>query len=130
MERYDPDKAPDPAKWLELDEGERLHLVTTYHQRVRIRVPNLSAHAVIHAVVENQAALGDELPVQRTIERLTDEGLDRHEAIHAVGWVLVGFMNEVMQNEVPFAQDDYNAAVENLTAANWLASFDKDERSE
>ena len=127
MNRYDPEKAPDPAEWLELDEGERLQMVMTYHKRARIRVPNRTAHAVIHAVVENQAALGDELPVRRTIERLTDEGLDRHEAIHAVGSVLAGFMNDVMQNRTPFAQDDYNAAVESLTAESWLASFDEDD---
>jgi hypothetical protein len=31
--------------------------------------------------VENQAALGDEIPVRGTLERLMGEGLDRHAAI-------------------------------------------------
>jgi hypothetical protein len=127
MERYDPAKAPNPAAWLELDEGERLQLVETYHRRARIRGPNQKAHAIVHVVIENQVALGDELPVQRTIGRLMDEGLDRHEAVHAVGTVLSEFLWGVMQDQTPFAQDDYNAAVERLTAESWLASFDKDD---
>jgi len=37
--------------------------IEAYHRRARIRLPNEKVHAVIHAIVENQIALGDELPV-------------------------------------------------------------------
>jgi hypothetical protein len=40
--------------------------------------------------VENQAALGTGYAVAGTLERLMNEGLDRHEAIHAIGSVLMG----------------------------------------
>ena len=90
MERYDPLKAPDPKEWLSLDEQERIDLVQDYHRRARVELPNATGHAIAHVIVENQIALGDELAVERTLNRLVAEGLDRHDAIHAIGSVLVG----------------------------------------
>jgi hypothetical protein len=129
---YDPDVAPDPAAWLALDEGERVYLVRAYHKRAGIRGPKASVHATIHAVVENQAALGDELPVRRTIERLMTEGLDRHEAIHAIGSVLIGRLFELAKDEsadTEFSQAAYNAEIERLTAESWRASFEDDDEA-
>ena len=65
---YDPDVAPDPASWLALDEEERLNQVLDYHRRAGISLPSENMHAVIHAGIENQIALGDELPVRRAID--------------------------------------------------------------
>jgi hypothetical protein len=89
MQRYDPLKAPDPEQWLALDEQERIELARDYHRRKGIRLLNATLHATAHAIVENQIALGDETPARRTAQRLMDEGRDRHEAIHAVGMVLM-----------------------------------------
>src|SRR4249919_1247439 len=74
IDRYDPLETPDPREWLDLDEGEHLRLVEDFHRRARVRLANAKAHAVMHAIVENQIALGDEIPVQRTAQRLMDEG--------------------------------------------------------
>jgi len=86
--RYDPLEHIDSDAWQELDESERKQLVVRYHRRVRIRLPNETAHALIHVMVENQLALGDAYPVKAVLVRLMNEGLDRHEAIHAIGAVL------------------------------------------
>ena len=40
MNKYNPLKAPDPAEWLAMDEGERMALVREYHRRAKIRLPN------------------------------------------------------------------------------------------
>jgi len=80
QERYDPLVTPAAEQWMELDEGMRIQLVEDYHWRARIRLPRPKAHAVFHVIVENQIALGDETPVQRTVDRLMAEGLDRHDA--------------------------------------------------
>jgi hypothetical protein len=96
MKRYDPLVAPDPESWLTTDEGERQRLVERYHRRQGVRLPNLRLHAVIHVVVESQVAMGDELPVAGTLARLITEGLDRHEAIHAIGNVLAGHIHDLM----------------------------------
>ena len=44
-----------------MDEGERLALVETYHRRVGDEPPNEQVHAIVHVIVENQVALGDEI---------------------------------------------------------------------
>ena len=80
MERYDPLVAPDAQEWLALDEQDRVHLAQDYHERAGIIVPNAKLHAVAHVIVENQVALADALPVERTLRRLMAEGLNRHEA--------------------------------------------------
>ena len=87
MTGYNPETAPDPRSWLELDEGERIALTEKHHRLARIKLPNLKVHAVIHQVVENQIASECE-PVVRAMERLMREGLTRHEAVHAVGSVV------------------------------------------
>jgi hypothetical protein len=90
MKRYDPLAVPAPEEWLDINEAQRLCLVEGYHRHARVRLPNAVAHATLHVIVENQAALGDEIPVHRTLDRLMKEGIDRHEAIHAVASVLAG----------------------------------------
>jgi hypothetical protein len=97
MERYDPLKPPNREAWQSLDEQERIGLVEDFHRRARIRVPNAKIHAVIHAIVENQIALGEEIPVGRTVQRLMSEGLNRHQAVHAVGSVLAGHIHELFR---------------------------------
>jgi hypothetical protein len=98
MKRYNPLQAPAAEEWLAISESQRLALVEDYHRRERIRLPNLAAHATFHVIVENQAALGDETPVKRTLARLMKEGVDRHEAIHAVASILAAHMNDLMRN--------------------------------
>ncbi len=46
----------------------------------------------MHVVVENQIAMGDEIPVRDTLVRLMSEGLDRHDAVHAIATVLTNLI--------------------------------------
>jgi HD superfamily phosphodiesterase len=126
MKRYDPLKPPDPDTWLSLDEEERIHLVREYHRRAGVKLPNQNVHAVIHAAVEHQIALGDEIPVRRVLERLIREGLDRHSAIHAIGSVLAENLFDLMHGEDAPTDPNpaYYAALEELTAEKWLADFE------
>ena len=128
MQDYDPLVEPDPDEWLAAGEQERIDAVKYYHRDARSEAERSTLHAVIHAVVENQIAEGDELPVRRTMTRLMDQGLDRHEAIHAVGSVLAGHLNELMR-EAKAGRDPegdvnvpYFAELERLTAKDWLNS--------
>jgi hypothetical protein len=73
VKAYDPEATPEAAAWLALDEQLRLALVEQYHQWRRIRVPNVRAHAVMHAIVENQLAENDGV-VTETLLRLQHEG--------------------------------------------------------
>lgn len=62
-------------------------------------MPDVHLHAIIHAVVENQIAMGDEYPVQKTSKRLVREGLNRHNAIHPIGSVLMKYLWEMGTGE-------------------------------
>jgi hypothetical protein len=124
MQKCDPLAAPDPKQWLALDEVERVTLVADYHRRASFALPNLQMHAMMHVIVENQIALGDELPVRRTAQRLIVEGLDRHEVIHAIASVMAGHMY-ALAKERPSRGDvnqPYYDALEVLTAGSWLES--------
>lgn len=121
MERYEPSQAPDPEEWQALDESERIELVQNYHREAGEEIPEggEKIHAVIHVVVENQLAMGVE-PVPATIAKLTRQGLDRHEAIHAVGAVLSGDIFELLNgNEESWNHGRYRRRLEKLTAKRW-----------
>src|ERR1700704_2055333 len=120
MASYNPDK-PLPSGWLETDEGERIELVASYHRRREISLPNAQLHAVIHVVVENQLALGEQAVVE-TLARLQREGLSRHDALHAIGSALAADLYELMQESSEATGDTYRRYLERLqelTAEKW-----------
>ncbi|MBI1398004.1 MAG: hypothetical protein GC151_18680 [Betaproteobacteria bacterium] len=118
MNQYNPEESPKAEDWLALDEQERVLLVEYFHRDARIPLPKRARriHASLHAVVENQVAVRDQ-PVVQALERLTGEGVTRHEAIHAIGSVLVRVMRGVMNSESPgaSASEDYYAELARLT---------------
>jgi hypothetical protein len=133
IQDYDPLVAPHPDDWLATDEQRRLDVIERYHRREGIEVERPGAHAAMHAVVENQIAEGDRYPVRRTLLRLIAEGLDRHDAIHAIASVLAGHINEQLresrsQTRPSEQQSDgdfvaaYFSDLETLTAESWLRS--------
>jgi thioesterase domain-containing protein len=117
---YQPDKSPETDKWLALDEAERVALIQAYHRRTRVKIPNPQIHATLHLIVENQLAEGLEV-VRETLDRLRAEGLDRHEAIHAIGWVLIQHLSNLMQATEPAPDDHapYFQALQTLTVKSW-----------
>jgi hypothetical protein len=133
IEDYDPLVEPDPDDWLATGEQQRLDVITSYHRRKGFDPERIVLHATIHAIVENQIAEGDQLPVRHTLRRLMAEGLDRHEAVHAIGSVLAFHINELMRQvnsatprpERRSGHDDnarYFSELERLTAEAWLRS--------
>jgi hypothetical protein len=123
MDSYDPDTSHPSDDWLHMDEGERIELVSSYHRQKKIRLPNAQLHAVIHVVVENQLALGEE-EVRQTLARLQNEGLTRHDALHAIGSVLAADLYQLMQESPEATADVYRRYLERLqrlTAKSWRA---------
>lgn len=115
---YDPHRHMDLEAWQALDESERIESVRQYHRRHRIRLAKETLHAATHVIVENQVALGDAFPARAVLLRLMEEGLDRHEAVHAIGWVL----SEQLFSAPEAAGDlsaQYVAKLNRLTAASW-----------
>jgi hypothetical protein len=126
--RYDALKAPDPEDWLDLDEQERIDQVIEYHRRHRMPMGgSAKLHGIAHVIVENQIAMGDPPAAREALARLMGEGLDRHDAVHAVGSVVMGLMYDVLREE---GKDtgDINAKISRelaaLTATSWRAQAD------
>jgi hypothetical protein len=124
--KYNPEKAPDPEKWRALEETQRLDSVSAYHRRMRVKLPNADLHAAVHVIVENQLAEGFDLATD-ALDRLRAEGLDRHEAIHAIGSVLIGHVQSLMQEgaSTPDPNGPYVKALRTLTARSWMEEFGK-----
>jgi hypothetical protein len=131
MEVYDPLQPPNPKQWLVLTESERLELVWESHagafQEVEDHDPDEALsrntlHATIHVVVETQLAQRIE-PVCQTLTRLMKEGLDRHDAVHAIGGELAGYLFDALRGGTEAApekfSDLYYDRLRKLTAASW-----------
>lgn len=125
MKEYDPCNDPDPRAWKDMDEGQRIEMVRRYHRKAGIDLPNEQIHAAVHVIVENQIAEGDSIPVRQTLVRLMSEGLNRHDAVHAIAGVLTDLIYASSQDGPP---EDTNAAylanLRSLTAKGWLQKWE------
>lgn len=125
MNTYDPDRSPDRAAWLQLDESERIDLVAEAHRKLGEALPGGrgTTHAAIHAVVETQIASEDPPEVAETLRRLRTEGLSRHDAVHAIGSILAGVMYDLTRAETVEGDpnEEYVQLLEDLDADEWLA---------
>ena len=127
MEVYDPNKAIDPEQWLELDEQTRIDLVTEFHEEQGLydemndqEEGSSTLHSTIHAIVENQLAMEVEF-VPKTMAKLLRQGLDRHEAIHAIGAIITEDIFAILQGENEhFFPTNNRRKLEKLTAKRWL----------
>jgi hypothetical protein len=122
--RYDPNVPPVPSEWLALDETQRIALAQGFHHNKRFKAPRIGAHALIHSVVETQIALGIQQVVD-ALGRLQGEGLDRHDAIYAIGGVLLERLSDAQLADPKF--DDPNAwyyqALDRLTVREWRSRY-------
>jgi hypothetical protein len=120
MREYDPNLNIDPMKWGSLDDDQKLQLVEEYHEQFDPDLPDLALHSVLHTIVENQIALGDETPAAAALARVESEGLDRHDAVHAIASVLVSYRHEMLgASDTKNHNDQYFEALTKLTAESW-----------
>ncbi len=120
MQNFDPMLGFDDKQWNLLDEDERVSLVVKYHQEAGIDLPDEYTHALLHVIVENQIAQGEETPVEAVLHRLIDENLDRHDAVHAIANIVTNHMYALVHGEdATLGNDEYYAELEKLTAEKW-----------
>jgi hypothetical protein len=118
---YDALEAPASDEWLDLDEQERIQAIEAYHEKCEESLPDTKMHSIIHAIVENQLA-ENLLDTHRTLKRLMDQGLDRHNAIHAIGSAVAQHMTALMNSTTKpkDANAQYSKMLHDLTADKWL----------
>jgi hypothetical protein len=123
--RYDPYRDPEPKAWLKMDEQERLAEIERYHRKKGIKLPSLRMHAVMHTIAENQIAMADQIPVRAKLQQLMAEGLDRHDAVHAIGTIMAYLMHGIMTGKIGGDPNAYYLKkLEKLTAEWWLKNWD------
>jgi hypothetical protein len=119
---YDPNSAPAAQQWLDLAEADRIQLVERYHRQAKIKVPGMTAHCAIHAIVENQLAMKLDF-VDAALDRLMKQGLTRHEAVHAIGSQVAEMFVEASRDhpgdDGQVTNARYKASIERLNAASW-----------
>ncbi|WP_405633257.1 hypothetical protein [Pseudoalteromonas sp. Ld20] len=122
MDKYNPEQPVNSKHWLALDEAIRIELVRDFHSELGLEMADeaLSLHSTIHVLVENQLAMGVEF-IPETIAKLTRQGLNRHEAIHAIGALISEDIFDVLNgNAEEFSQKKYRRKLEKITAKRWL----------
>jgi hypothetical protein len=126
MKKYNPMKRPPPDQWLKLEEAQQIELVAAHHRGIKVKTPRPEVHAMVHVVVEDQLAEGIK-PVQDALKRLMADGLDRHDAIHAMGTVLMDHFQRIARGEStgPDSHEQYFRDLKELTAEKWLKNGDK-----
>ena len=123
MEEYSPASDPDPEAWLALDEADRIALVQANHDDPHLDARRAHLHAVVHSIVETQLAADDPPEVRATLRRLITEGLDRHDAIHAIGSLIAEQLHAMMGGggETTEPTEAYRRKLAEITASRWRA---------
>ncbi len=115
---YDPSRAPEPKAWLATPEASRVQLCEQAHANPPPGHPpieNARLHAAVHAVVENQLALGQPPQVRAALARLMGQGLSRHDAIHEIGTVVSELIFDLVKKKRPFDPAAYAEALDGLS---------------
>lgn len=122
--KYRADHEPGDSFWADLSEEEQIHAIIQHHRLRNIELPDAQLHALTHLLVEQHLACGKSPVAVASLRRLVGEGLSRHEAVHAIGWVLTTTMHELSTGEL---DGDLNVTYEqrlDLLPESWWAEFE------
>jgi len=123
MYQYNPLAEPNSEEWLESSEEDCIDSVRHFHEHSNdddfADDQALSIHCAVHVIVENQLALNVEY-LPETLSKLMRQGLDRHEAIHAIGAILSEEIFKMFRGETSaFSTKLYRRQLEKITAKRW-----------
>ena len=123
--RYDADQKVDAEVWDALDQAERMWAVLRFHRMRRSKLSGIKIHVAMHVTVEDRIALGDDDPVNRALARLMQEGLGRHDAIHAIGGTLMKclYLESKGREEEADLEKRFFRELRNLNGRRWLREF-------
>lgn len=82
----------------------------------------LKAHLIIHEMVEGQLAAKDPPEVAEVLHHLLAGGLNRHEAIHAIGTVVAHEAYQIMKDGGQLDRKRYLKALKELTVESYRKS--------
>ena len=115
MREYNPAKSPDRQQWMALDKTRQLELVRQAHTDMDAGESAVASHCGMHSAVETQIA--ENSPgVRNAMGRLRKQGISRHNAVHAIGLVLIQHMRRMAtsQDEPDVANSHYQTKLTEL----------------
>ncbi|MCA9668187.1 MAG: DUF1841 family protein [Myxococcales bacterium] len=80
----------------------------------------LRLHVTMHVVVETQIESGDPPQTRETLERLIGEGLERHDAVHAICSVVADELLSTLEAQ-RYDAKRYATRLASLSARVWRA---------
>jgi hypothetical protein len=120
---YRADRDPQPQEWLGRLELERIEEVERYH-RLTVAAeelpPKLKLHATLHVLVENQLAMDDPQEAAMALSRLRREGMSRHQAVHAMGWLVSRYMDDAASKKSAIDRTGYCRELKGFGIQRWL----------
>ena len=120
---YHAERALDAHAWQALSPDERLEQVEAYHQRLPggRPPPDPRRHAALHVLVEDQLAAEDPPEVLSALGRLVQDGMTRHEALHAVGFIATQVMQRAVETRSAPDFEGYAQQLRGLDRAGFEA---------
>lgn len=119
---YNPQITPNREQWLESSEFDRINAVREFHdtdEENDLEDAALSIHSSIHVIVENQLAMDIEL-LPETLAKLMRQGLDCHDAIHAIGATISDDIFSIIGGgKTEFSPKEYRGKLAIITAKRW-----------
>lgn len=126
--KYDPMKPPLKSRWLALDESDRIAQVKKYHREKKVELPRFTLHATLHVIVENM--LAEEIPdAVETMRRLQSEGLNRHQALHAVATAVMYYLHDKLNappSQEIASSEECLRYIREMTVEKWYESAESD----
>ena len=121
IEQYDPDNGHDADAWTAMDEQDRIDLIKKYHaeEEPHPPAPNPHLHAVFHNIVETQICVDKR--VAEAIDKLTGDGLTRHNAIHAAASIVQKYIQAALSKNEPVDEDAYVKELEAFDTSAWTS---------
>ena len=119
---YDADAGPAEG-WLTVPEEEQMERVSKYHElttKPGQKPPNVRRHVGMHVLVEQQLASGVPQEATKALARLRKDGMSRHDAVHAIGFILTEHMQRAMETQQPVDEAAYARELSGLTLAKWV----------
>lgn len=120
---YDANHGPESSAWLALDEEEQMERVGKYHElsaKPGDKPPSMQRHVGMHVLVEQQIARAEPAAAPKALARLMRDGMSRHDAVHAIGFILTEHMKKAMDSRTPVDESAYGAELDQLTLKSWL----------
>lgn len=121
---FDPDDEDAFIRMVEEEHAESPEFSAAKISSTREWSPSL--HVSMHTIIARQLWNGEPAETWETAKRLLDEGLERHDVLHALAYVASEEIYHAVSNGTTHGPDEYSAALDALPQS-WYAAMEADD---